>query len=255
MNRRMFGIKDIFTSINLLGGVVAIALCIEGYPFEAGLAVLLGYVCGDAIDGWIARKLNSANEFGAQYDIVADHLSHVIAPAAIVYSVYAGSTLLASELANQILGVVLAALVIGASTIRHARNAVRSIPVKGIWSGLPRTVFGFMVMGFVLSMAVAEMPELLWVGVVLVPLASWATLSRLPFSNHRLPRALPLWSKLLIIATFALLISALFVYPRVFFDLFFLTMFVYSLGSFVILTREELNEYRAAVSAAAEESA
>ena len=84
----MFGIKDIFTTINLLGGVVGICLCIDGRPYEAGLSVMLGYLLGDTLDGYVARKLNSANQFGAEFDTIADHTSHVIAPAAIVYTVY-----------------------------------------------------------------------------------------------------------------------------------------------------------------------
>ena len=50
----MFGIKDVFTTINAMGGVVAICLCIDGRPFAAGVAMLLGYLCGDTVDGWIA---------------------------------------------------------------------------------------------------------------------------------------------------------------------------------------------------------
>ena len=84
----MFGIKDIFTTINLLGGVVGICLCIDGRPYGPASRVMLGYLLGDALDGYVARKLNSANQFGAEFDTIADHTSHVIAPAAIVYTVY-----------------------------------------------------------------------------------------------------------------------------------------------------------------------
>lgn len=84
----MFGIKDVFTTINAMGGVVAICLCVDGRPFAAGVAMLLGYLCGDTVDGWIARKLGTSNQFGAEYDTIADHLSHCIAPGAIVYTVY-----------------------------------------------------------------------------------------------------------------------------------------------------------------------
>ena len=83
----MFGIKDIFTTINLMGGVVAVCLCIEGHPYAAGISILIGYAAGDMVDGWVARKLNSANQFGAEYDTISDHMSHIVAPAAIVYTV------------------------------------------------------------------------------------------------------------------------------------------------------------------------
>jgi hypothetical protein len=38
----MFGIKDLFTTINLMGGVVAMALCVDGKPWAAGVAVIVG---------------------------------------------------------------------------------------------------------------------------------------------------------------------------------------------------------------------
>ena len=103
-----FGIKDIFTSINLLGGCAGMILCIEGEPFAASIALLLGYICGDALDGWVARKLNSANAFGASYDTVADHVAQCVAPAAIVYTVYSGLDLLPWQLGNQLLAAFLA---------------------------------------------------------------------------------------------------------------------------------------------------
>ena len=46
----MFGIKDIFTTINVLGGVVGICLCIDGRPFEASVAIMIGYAVGDTLD-------------------------------------------------------------------------------------------------------------------------------------------------------------------------------------------------------------
>lgn len=62
---RLFGIKDLFTTINALGGAVAIFLCIEGEPYWAGMAMLLGYLLGDTLDGWVARMLGTSNDFGA----------------------------------------------------------------------------------------------------------------------------------------------------------------------------------------------
>src|SRR5687767_14603419 len=117
----MFGLKDLFTTINLLGGMIAICLCIDGRPYEAGIAVVLGYFLGDSLDGYIARKLGTANEFGAEYDTIADHTAHVIAPAAIVYTVYKDAKLLAGPW-DQVLAVALAAVLIVSVSVRHARN-------------------------------------------------------------------------------------------------------------------------------------
>src|SRR5262249_48165908 len=42
--RRMFGFKDVFTALNALAGVVALALCAEGNWRWASTAVMAGYV-------------------------------------------------------------------------------------------------------------------------------------------------------------------------------------------------------------------
>ena len=254
MTRRMFGIKDLFTTVNCVSGVVAIVLCIEGYPFEAGVAIILGYIFGDALDGWVARKLGTSNQFGAEYDVIADHLAHIIAPGAIVYVVYANADLLADPLGNQIIGGVLASAMIVAASIRHARNVVQSVSYKGVWSGLPRTNIGFLALGFVLSATVTHFPSALWGGLLLIPLVCWASLTRLPFANHRLPRKHFLWVRFLIALTFAVLIGSILVYPRVLFDLLFIGIGLYSLGSALALTAEERGEYRAAVDALREAS-
>src|SRR5689334_4789079 len=117
----MFGIKDLFTIINLLGGIVAMCLCVDGQPYAAGISILLGYLCGDTLDGYVARKLGTANQFGGEFDTIADHLSHVIAPAVIVYTVYRDKDLLPGRW-NQVLAIALAASIIISVSIRHARN-------------------------------------------------------------------------------------------------------------------------------------
>src|SRR4051794_18007200 len=138
----MFGIKDIFTIINLLGGIVAMCLCVDGEPYWAGISILLGYICGDTLDGYIARRLGTANQFGGEFDTISDHLSHVIAPAVIVYTVYKDTHLLPGRW-NQVLAIALAASIIISVSIRHARNIVAPVEFKGVWAGLPRTVLGF----------------------------------------------------------------------------------------------------------------
>ena len=51
----MFGIKDLFTTINLMGGVVAMAFCVDGKPFEAGLAIMIGALAWGAWQLWRAQ--------------------------------------------------------------------------------------------------------------------------------------------------------------------------------------------------------
>lgn len=249
----MFGIKDLFTTVNVLGGAFAIFFCVNGEPFLAGVSVLLGWFLGDALDGYVARKLNSANQFGAEYDTIADHLAHVIAPSVIVYTTYANATLMSSPLANKLLGAALGGSMIVASSIRHARNIVRPVQYKGVWSGLPRTVLGFLVIGLCLSETVRQYPQALWSGIAIVPASCVLTLTRLPFVNHHIKRAFQGWALFLIGLLFIVLISSMIFYPRVLFDLLFVGMSMYTLG-FVILHPEERAAYREAVANAMAES-
>jgi len=83
-----FGLKDVFTGINLVGGVLAIVFCIQGRIDYAAYAFLLGYVCGDSLDGFVARLTNSSNKFGGEFDSISDHVAQCVAPAAIIFTSY-----------------------------------------------------------------------------------------------------------------------------------------------------------------------
>jgi phosphatidylserine synthase len=245
-------IPNILTTINLLGGVIAICLCVDGRPFEAGVAVMVGYALGDALDGFAARKLGVANQFGAEYDTIADHTAHIIAPAAIVYTVYKDVGLLPGRW-GQVLAITLAAFIIVSSSIRHARNIVAPVKYKGVWAGLPRTVLGFAAIGYCNATLAPYAPGGWWLGVVLIPLMSIATLTRLPFPSHHLPKSASAHRGLVMVLTalfFGITFGVLFLKPRFMFDVLFFWMAGYSMSAWLSLTREEYGKYRAAVTEA-----
>jgi len=245
----VFGIKDIFTTINVLGGAVAVCLCVEGRPFAAGIAVVLGYVFGDTLDGWVARKLGTANQFGAEYDTIADHVSHCLAPAAIVYTVYARSHLLDSELGTKLIAGFLASAIIVAASVRHARNAVSPVEFKGVWAGLPRTILGFVAIAYVNAALAPYAIGGLWIGVVLIPALCVATLTRLPFPSHHLPRGHYWYVNILVASFFVVLAAVLIFLPRFMFDVMFFYVFGYSLTAWMSLTPAERAQFNQAVAA------
>jgi phosphatidylserine synthase len=240
---RWFGIKDIFTTINAMGGVVAICLCIEGEPFWAGVSMLLGYLFGDTLDGWVARKLGTSNQFGAEYDTIADHLAHCIAPGAIVYTVYRGVDLGLPPLAQQILAICLGGSIMVTASIRHARNIVRPIEIKGIWAGLPRTVLGFLGVAYVNAKLAPHFIGGYWFGVVLIPLSCAVALTYLPFPSHRMGRIHHGYVRFFILAAFATTIVIGFLYPSFVFDILLFWMAGYSLGSWMSMTSSERGKY------------
>lgn len=244
---RMFGIKDLFTTINAMGGVIAICLCIEGQPFWAGVAMLLGYLFGDTLDGYVARLLGTSNRFGAEYDTIADHLSHCIAPGAIVYTVYRGVDLGFPAWAQQALAIALGGSIMVTASIRHARNIVRPIEVKGVWAGLPRTVLGFLAVAYVNAELAPHLPGGYWFGVVLIPASCVVALTYLPFPSHRMARGHFGYVRFAILSAFATTIGIAIIYPQFVFDLLLFWMLGYSAASWLSLTAEERERYFATV--------
>jgi phosphatidylserine synthase len=242
----MFGIKDLFTTINLLGGIVAICLCIDGQPYWAGVSVMLGYLCGDTLDGWVARKLGTSNEFGSEFDTIADHLSHVVAPAAIVYTVYKDAGIVPAPW-DQILAIALASSLIIAVSIRHARNIVAPVKYKGVWTGLPRSVLGFAAIGYCNAQLAPHAFGGWWLGVVLIPVMAVATLTYWPFPSHHITRGHWWYANLAIAAAFVCTIAIWVLWPQFGFDVLFFWMAGYSLSSWMSLTPEERAAHRAAV--------
>jgi phosphatidylserine synthase len=216
---------------------------------------MLGYLLGDTLDGWVARKLNSANEFGAEYDTIADHNSHCIAPAAIVYTVYRDAGLMPTELMDQCLAMALGAAIIIAASVRHARNVVRPVKYKGVWAGLPRSVLGFLSIAYVNATLAPFAPGGLWIGVVLIPALCVATLTYLPFTNHHLGRLHFWYVRVLVGLFFVTTFGILAVAPRFMFDILFVWMFGYALTAWMGLTIEERGDFRKAVQASAQSAA
>lgn len=248
--RPMFGVKDLFTTINLMGGVVAICLCIDGQPYYAGVSVIAGYLLGDTMDGYIARLLGTANQFGAEFDTISDHLAHVIAPAAIVYTVYKDVHLLPAAWMNQGLAILLAGSIIWSVSVRHARNIVMPVEYKGVWAGLPRTVLGFWAIGYCNAALAAELPGGYWGGVVLIPLMVISTLTYLPFPSHRMARIHRWYVRVVIGLWFVTMGAAIVFIPRYAFDVLFFFMTCYAFLGRYSMSGEELKKFKATVAEA-----
>ena len=84
--------------------------------------------------------------------------------------------------------IVFAAFLIVSVSIRHARNIVAPVNVKGVWAGLPRSVLGFWAIAYCNATLAPHTPGGWWFGVVLIPLLSMLTLTYLPFPSHRIAR-------------------------------------------------------------------
>jgi len=184
-----FGLKDMFTLINLLGGVAAIHFVLVGRPEAAGYALLAGYLFGDAIDGLVARATHTANRFGRELDTATDHFVQAIVPAIVVCAVYGRG-------GHPTAGVVLLAVIVTCATVRQALYGVARLGDPRLYCGLPRTVSGYAAMSFVLSRCFFGGPAGFLVGDVLVSTLALMNLLPIPYLTHRGARRLPWYVKL-----------------------------------------------------------
>jgi phosphatidylserine synthase len=250
--RRMFGLKDVFTTLNCLSGAIAIILCVEGRPFAAGVSILLGWAA-DALDGQVARWTNTQNRFGGEYDTISDHLAHVIAPAAIVFTVYKdqGAALGVPPQVAWWLAVALGGMIMVAGSVRHARNLVRPVSYKGIWCGLPRTMIGFLAIGYANSVFLWQLPGGGWIGVAIAILSCVFTLTYIPFASHHLVRSFTTFTRVAVASCVLSLIGFLVWKPVYVFDVLLFWSVGYSLAATRVgLTADERAQWAELVAAA-----
>jgi phosphatidylserine synthase len=227
-----FGVKDLFTLVNLAAGVAAMRFALVGEPRNAGYAVIAGYLGGDIVDGAVARATNTGNRFGAELDTVTDHFVHVIVPALVLYSVYRSG-------GHGGMGLVAGGVLIGAATIRHARFAAAPFRYPLAWCGLPRTVPGFFALAYALSHFLARHPSGYPLGTALVVALSAMTLVPVPYMTHRGARAMQ-WYVRFSVAWFLLGLPVVALLARRYlFDLFAFDMVVYAMAGWVPVRADE----------------
>lgn len=80
-------IPHLFTAGNLLGGIFAIILAIEGYIELAPFCIFISAIL-DFFDGFMARLLKVPSELGKQLDSLADMVTFGVAPGIIVFQLF-----------------------------------------------------------------------------------------------------------------------------------------------------------------------
>jgi CDP-diacylglycerol--serine O-phosphatidyltransferase len=72
------------TFLSLGSGLISIILSSQGLVLQAAFCILLS-VFLDSLDGYLARKLNTASSFGMQLDSLSDIVSFGVAPILLVW--------------------------------------------------------------------------------------------------------------------------------------------------------------------------
>ena len=231
-----FGLKDVFTLINLLSGVIAVRFALADQPAKAGYAVIAGWLCGDLLDGLVARITKTGNRFGAEFDSVTDHFVHVVVPSLVIYVVYDDGN-------HGWMGLACVAVLVATATIRHARLSVEHFDFP-CWCGLPRTIAGFAALSFPLSkFFFSDYPERYWVGFFVVLTLSALTLLPIPYRHHRGSSRLAVPYLALIAMCLVTPIVAFFFDRQYVFDVFFFWIAGYALTGWVPVGRDGRREF------------
>lgn len=82
-------IPNLFTSVNLLAGVVGITLTFTYNLTEAAICIFIG-ATADFLDGFVARAVKGASEMGKQFDSLADLINFGVLPGLILYQLSSG---------------------------------------------------------------------------------------------------------------------------------------------------------------------
>lgn len=228
-----FGVKDLFTLVNLMGGVAAVYFLFEGRPPAAGTSLLLGYLFGDALDGTVARLTRTSNRFGGEFDTATDHLVQAIIPAIIVFAVYA-------RWGHKTVGFVLMSAIMVCATIRQALFSVARLGDPLMYCGLPRTVSGYASMALVLSHTIVSFdgPHYVVGAIVIAALAVMGLLP-IPYMTHRGTRRMQTWVKVLVAAFLVTPVVSIFIAAGFTFDVLFVWMFGYATMAWIPLRKDE----------------
>jgi CDP-diacylglycerol---serine O-phosphatidyltransferase len=233
-----FGVKDLFTMVNLLGGVFGIYFAAIGNPAWAGYAIIAGYLFGDALDGPVARATKTGNRFGGEFDSAADHIGQGIAPAVVVFSAYrlAG---------HDVLGVVLMAALISTASIRQARFNVAKFDFPLTYCGLPRTISGLIALSFANSMLFRHTGLGVEIGAVLIAVVAALNLVPIPYMTHRGNRTMQRWVKLLVLSFLVTPVVTFFVARAYTFDVMFIHVLPYVVAGWIPVMPDERRAFYA----------
>lgn len=233
-----FGVKDLFTLVNLVSGVLAVGYVLHGEPRRAGYAVIAGFLLGDIVDGTVARRTGTANRFGAEFDAITDHFVHVFVPALVFFEVY-------DRAHHATLGLVAAGALIAGATVRHARFAAARFDYPLCWCGVPRTISGFAALSFALSTFVGHGAGAYQVGFAIVVVLSALNLAPIPYMTHRGRRAMQWYVKAVVIPFLLALLVMLLVGRHHIFDLLFAGMLWFVAFGWFPVHPEERREFYA----------
>ena len=146
MNIRLFTVPNMLTLANLLAGAVAIVYTLQYHAYETALWLIVAAAVCDFFDGFAARLLNQISPLGVQLDSLADDISFGLAPAIVMFDLYAHSESMYNFPSEVMLPLGYVTLLVAAfSALRLAKFNIDTTQTTE-FSGLPTPANALMLM-------------------------------------------------------------------------------------------------------------
>lgn len=158
-------IPNLFTSSNLIFGVLSIVKTFEKDFFTAAIFIVMALIA-DAFDGRTARFFGVDGDFGKELDSLCDVVSFGVSPAILIYNMYL--------LPLGYIALIPIAIFPVCAAFRLARFNISTDSVQGYFMGLPAPAGGCILATFAIA-SLDIMPEIVAIGVVIYGLLMYST--------------------------------------------------------------------------------
>lgn len=173
-----FFLPNIFTSLNIACGFIAILFSMQQEFEKACFLIILGAVF-DSVDGRVARLVGAESSFGEQYDSLSDLITFGMAPSLIFYNKFLIGT--------GRIGMVVSFFFLLCGALRLARFNANINKVKSdYFQGLPIPGAATAIIGFIYISEIFS--EYLYHTYVVVPylfIYAFLMISNLPFTSFK----------------------------------------------------------------------
>ncbi len=135
-------IPSLFTLLNMFLGFLAIISIAEGNYLRAAYFIV-GATIFDALDGKLARWLQQPSQFGTELDSLADVVSFCLAPALLIWALYARDL-------HPVLGALIAGAPLYFGALRLARyNVGQHAKPQSHFEGLPSPINALVIVALI----------------------------------------------------------------------------------------------------------
>ena len=139
-NINFYLLPNVLTTLTLFSGFLSVTFASKQQFVLSCFAVFIAMIT-DSLDGRIARMMDSASEFGKQYDSLADLVAFGVAPAFLLYT--------SSLHVLPSLGWSIAFAYLAAAALRLARFNLLSNTSSSSFEGLPTPMAAALVVSYV----------------------------------------------------------------------------------------------------------